>query len=122
MPGGFLPGIQETPSPGTDNQSPLNKEMNMWNLLVFALIGLLAGTAARMFYPGRQPTRILGTLVLGMAGGLAGGMFSWIFWPVVEGQFQSGNLILSVLGAVIVLATWAGVAYGRSLRGTRRSP
>jgi uncharacterized membrane protein YeaQ/YmgE (transglycosylase-associated protein family) len=38
----------------------------MWNFLVFALIGLLAGTAARMLYPGRQGMRILGTMVLGI--------------------------------------------------------
>jgi uncharacterized membrane protein YeaQ/YmgE (transglycosylase-associated protein family) len=31
----------------------------MSNLLVFALIGLLAGLAARMLYPGRQPLRFL---------------------------------------------------------------
>jgi uncharacterized membrane protein YeaQ/YmgE (transglycosylase-associated protein family) len=91
----------------------------MWNLLVFALIGLLAGSAARMLYPGRQPMRVLGTLVLGMAGALAGGIFSWTYWPQVEGQFHTGNLLTSVLGAVVVIALWAGVAYGRALRGYR---
>jgi uncharacterized membrane protein YeaQ/YmgE (transglycosylase-associated protein family) len=85
----------------------------MWNLLVFALIGLLAGTAARMFYPGRQPTRIMGTLVLGMAGALAGGMISWLYWPKVDGQFQSGNLVLSILGAMIAIVVWAGAAFAR---------
>jgi uncharacterized membrane protein YeaQ/YmgE (transglycosylase-associated protein family) len=88
----------------------------MWKLLlVFALIGLLPGTAARMFYPGRQTTRIMGTLVLGMVGALAGGMFSWIYWPAVDRQFQSGNLLMSVLGAMTVIVSWAGVAYARSI-------
>lgn len=87
----------------------------MWNVLVFALIGLLAGSAARVFYPGRQPTRILGTILLGMAGALAGGMLSWIYWAPVDGQFQSGNLVLSILGAMIAIMGWAGVAYARSL-------
>jgi uncharacterized membrane protein YeaQ/YmgE (transglycosylase-associated protein family) len=93
--------------------------MTMWNLLVFSVIGLLAGTAARMFYPGRQPKQILGTQVLGIVGALAGGLISWIYWPAVEGQFQSGNLILSVLGALIVIVLWAGVAYLRSRSGYR---
>ncbi len=88
----------------------------MWNLLVFALIGLLAGTAARMFYPGRQPTQIIGTLVLGMVGALAGGMFSWIFWPAVEEQFHPGNLLMSMLGAMTVIVVWVGVAYARRRR------
>lgn len=94
----------------------------MWNLLVFAVIGVLAGTAARMFYPGRQPTRIMGTLVLGMAGALAGGMLSWLFWPSVQDQFQSGNLLMSIVGAMLVIALWAGAAYTRSLSGYRNAP
>jgi uncharacterized membrane protein YeaQ/YmgE (transglycosylase-associated protein family) len=87
----------------------------MWNLLVFALVGLLAGTAARMLYPGRQPTRILGTLALGAAGGVVGGMISWAYWPEVDNQFHSGNLGVSILGAFIMIAFWAGVSYARNL-------
>jgi uncharacterized membrane protein YeaQ/YmgE (transglycosylase-associated protein family) len=89
------------------------------NLVVFAVIGLVAGAAARVFYPGRQPTRILGTVVLGMAGSLLGGLLSWAFWPAVDGQFLSAALLMSALGAVFVIALWAGVAYGRSISGYR---
>jgi hypothetical protein len=32
----------------------------MWNLPVFAVIGLLTGAAARLLYPGRRSTHILG--------------------------------------------------------------
>jgi len=91
--------------------------MNMWNLLVFAVIGLLAGAAARLLYPGRQSTHILGTMLIGMIGAVAGGMFSWIWWPAVAGEFHTGNLVVSVLGAAMVIVLWAGVAYKRSLRG-----
>lgn len=87
----------------------------MWNLVVFALIGLFAGTAARMLYPGRQPLRILGTLVLGMVGALVGGMISYLYWPAVDDQFHTGNLLVSLLGALLVIAFWAGVAYARRL-------
>lgn len=90
----------------------------MWtNLGVFAFIGLFAGAAARLFYPGRQPLRILGTLVLGVAGGLLGGLASWGVWPEVDGQFQTGALLMSILGAVLVLIAGAGLAYGRRIRG-----
>jgi uncharacterized membrane protein YeaQ/YmgE (transglycosylase-associated protein family) len=91
----------------------------MWNLLVFAVIGLLAGTAARMLYPGRQPMRILGTMVLGIIGALVGGMISYIYWPAVDDEFHSGNLLVSILGAMIVIAFSAGVAYARRLNGYR---
>jgi uncharacterized membrane protein YeaQ/YmgE (transglycosylase-associated protein family) len=89
----------------------------MWNLLVFAVIGLLTGAAARMLYPGRRSTHILGTVLLGIIGAAVGGMISWIWWPAVDGEFHTGNLILSVLGAAIVIALWAGVAYTRRLLG-----
>ncbi len=62
---------------------------------------------------------ILGTMLLGMAGGLAGGMISWIYWQPVEDLFHSGNLLLAVLGAGVVIVFAAGVAYARKLIGYR---
>lgn len=93
----------------------------MWNLIVFAVIGLLAGAAARLLYPRRQPTHILGTMLLGAVGAVVGGMISWGWWPVVDGEFASGNLIVSALGAVVVIAFSAGVAYMRRLSGARNA-
>lgn len=93
----------------------------MWNLLVFAVIGLLTGAAARLLYPGRRSTHILGTMFVGVIGAVVGGMISWGWWPAVGGEFQTGNLILSVLGALTAIALWAGVAYKRRLRGHRNS-
>jgi uncharacterized membrane protein YeaQ/YmgE (transglycosylase-associated protein family) len=87
----------------------------MWNLVVFALIGLLAGTAARMLYPGKEPMQILGTLALGAVGGVVGGLISWAYWPEVDSQFHSGNLAVSIIGAFIMIAFWAGVSYARNL-------
>jgi uncharacterized membrane protein YeaQ/YmgE (transglycosylase-associated protein family) len=89
----------------------------LWNLVVFALIGLFVGGAARLFYPGRQPWRILGTLVLGVAGSLLGGLLSWTIWPAVESDIHTGALLISFLGAVLGLVLWAGVAYARSIGG-----
>lgn len=91
----------------------------MWNLVVFALIGMLAGTAARILYPGRQPMRILGTMALGIVGAVVGGMISWSMWPAVEDQFQTGNLFLSLVGAMSVIVISAGVGYARSIGGSR---
>jgi uncharacterized membrane protein YeaQ/YmgE (transglycosylase-associated protein family) len=93
----------------------------MWNLLVFAVIGLLTGAAARLLYPGRRSTHVLGTMLIGLIGAVVGGMISWIWWPAVDGEFHAGNLVLSVLGAMLVIMLWAGVAYTRSLIGYRNS-
>src|SRR5580692_1708884 len=98
---------------------PEERGIDMGNLLVFAAIGLLTGAAARLLYPGRRSTHILGTMLIGMIGAVVGGMISWSWWPAVDGEFHTGNLILSVLGAMTVIVLWAGVAYTRSLIGYR---
>ncbi len=91
----------------------------MWNLVVFVAIGLLTGAAARMLYPGRQPIRILSTLALGATGGAIGGMISWAGWPEVNDQFQTGNLIVSVLGALAAIVTWQIITYAKGIGGYR---
>jgi uncharacterized membrane protein YeaQ/YmgE (transglycosylase-associated protein family) len=92
----------------------------MGNLLIFAVIGLLVGAASRLLYPGRQPLRVVGTLILGMLGALGGGLISWSVWPLEDGQFQSGNIAASMIGAALVLAFGAVVTYGRRLAGSGR--
>jgi len=89
------------------------------NLIVFAMIGLFVGGAARLFYPGRQPMKILGTLVLSMGCALLGGLLSWAFWPEVDNQFSSGALLMSFLAAVVGVVFWAIVSYARSVSGHR---
>ena len=90
----------------------------MWDLLAFALIGLLAGVVARVFYPGRQPAPALGTVVLGLVGALGGGMISWVYWPA-EGEFHIRNCLLSLLGSMLVIVSWSGWAYARSVSNSR---
>jgi uncharacterized membrane protein YeaQ/YmgE (transglycosylase-associated protein family) len=84
-------------------------------LLVFALIGVLAGTAARLFYSQRQTGQVIWTLILGLIGGLGGGAISWLPWPFEENRFHSGNLALAALGAALVLAVAAALAYAQDL-------
>jgi uncharacterized membrane protein YeaQ/YmgE (transglycosylase-associated protein family) len=87
----------------------------MSDLIVFALIGLLVGASSRLLYPGREPAKVLGTLLLAMIGSMLGGVIAWGMWPGVEGQFYAGTLLTSLLGAVVVVAAWACIAYGRRI-------
>src|SRR5947208_2012916 len=80
------------PKPGS---SPPEEGKNVWDLVVFAVIGLFAGAAARLWYPGRQPMRVMGTMLLGMVGSLLGGLLSWTLWRAAEDQLYSGALLMS---------------------------
>jgi uncharacterized membrane protein YeaQ/YmgE (transglycosylase-associated protein family) len=86
-----------------------------WNLLVFTLIGVFAGGSARVFYAGRQPMKILGTVVLGMVGALLGGMLSWIIWPAAVDDIHTGALLLSLSGGLLTLVLWPSWVYFRSI-------
>lgn len=80
-------------------------------LVVFALVGLFTGAAARLFYPGRETVDVLATLLIGAAGSVLGGLLSFAFWPALEGHLATGALLLSALGAMIVLAGIASIRY-----------
>ena len=86
----------------------------LWNLLVFALIGFLAGVVARWLIPGRQSMGILATTALGIVGSLVGGLISGFFWPAADNQIHSAGLLMSVVGAVVALGLY--VVYTRRSR------
>ena len=67
------------------------------------IVGLLAGALAGFFVPGRERYGCLGTMLIGIAGGLLGG-FLWVNLldqPAASGWL--GALIIATIGAVIVL-------------------
>ena len=78
----------------------------MLALIWWMLIGLLAGGLARMLIPGRQSMGLLLTMVLGLAGSVVGGFISsMIFnYDPVDPGFHVGGLMMSTIGAILVLA------------------
>jgi uncharacterized membrane protein YeaQ/YmgE (transglycosylase-associated protein family) len=85
-----------------------------WDLVVFALIGLLAGGVARLFYKGREPLKILGSLALGATGSVLGGLLSLIAWPPDADDIHFGALLMSLFAAGVALVVWPIVAFGRA--------
>ena len=67
----------------------------MWNLFVFAVIGLLTGAPLGCCSRAALLAHSV-TILTGMIGAIAGGMISWSWWPDVVGEFHTGNLILSL--------------------------
>ena len=79
----------------------------MMNFIWWLIIGLIAGALARLIMPGRDPMGIIATILLGIVGSVLGGLVSMAIWrnSATDG-FQPAGLLLSILGAIIVLWIW----------------
>ena len=74
----------------------------MWYLVVLAVFGLIVGAIARLLVPGPTPLGALGTMAAGIAGSLIGGFIGRLL--LGPGFTQGWNWVLSILGAVAVVA------------------
>mgnify|MGYP003910434461 CR=1 FL=1 len=68
------------------------------------LIGLLAGAVAKFIMPGKDPGGFIVTILLGVAGALVGGFIGRAMGLYTAGQ--SAGWIMSILGAIILLALY----------------
>ena len=78
-------------------------KMKWSTLLVIVVIGLIAGALARLLMPGKDPMGIIMTIILGIAGSFVGGFIASLIWKNETGTFRPGGLLLSVLGAILLL-------------------
>jgi uncharacterized membrane protein YeaQ/YmgE (transglycosylase-associated protein family) len=69
-----------------------------------ALIGLLIGAVAKFLMPGKDPGGIIITMLLGIAGSV---IATWLGRVMgMYGPEQSAGFIMSVIGAIILLAIY----------------
>ena len=90
----------------------------MFGFLWWIIIGLIAGLLGRLLVPGPQPMGWLLTIVLGLVGSVLGGFVSSLVFgtdPMKPG-FHAGGLVMSTIGAVIVLVLY-GVFQKRRISG-----
>jgi uncharacterized membrane protein YeaQ/YmgE (transglycosylase-associated protein family) len=81
--------------------------MSLFHIIVWIVVGLIAGALARLIMPGRDPMGILMTIVLGIIGSFVGGFIAnLIFHFGNRDTLHAGGLIMSVVGAIIVLWVW----------------
>ena len=78
----------------------------MLNFIVWLIVGLIAGALARLLMPGRDPMGIIATILLGIVGSIVGGLVSWAIWGSDTRGFQPAGILLSILGAIVVLFLW----------------
>jgi uncharacterized membrane protein YeaQ/YmgE (transglycosylase-associated protein family) len=71
------------------------------------IVGLVVGAIAKLFVPGAGHLSFIMTGVLGIVGSLVGGFIARLFSrPAPGAPFHPAGILLSIIGAVIVLWGW----------------
>ena len=83
----------------------------MFTLIGSILSGILIGALAKFVMPGRDPGGLVVTMLLGIAGALLGGLLGRSLGFYSPGQ--SAGWLMSILGAVVLLALYRVVLSGR---------
>jgi uncharacterized membrane protein YeaQ/YmgE (transglycosylase-associated protein family) len=83
-------------------------------IIVFLIVGLIAGFIARALVPGPDPMGWLGTMILGIVGSFVGGVLLSL---VTTGNFEisATGIIGSIVGAIIVLLIWRAMGGRRGV-------
>jgi uncharacterized membrane protein YeaQ/YmgE (transglycosylase-associated protein family) len=86
------------------------------NWLWVIVIGLVVGALAKLLMPGKDPGGFIVTTLLGVAGSVVATMLGRAIGWYQEGQ--SAGFIMSVIGAVVLLAIYHAVIRRRSVMRT----
>ena len=78
-------------------------------LIVWIIVGLIAGVLGKLIMPGRDPGGIIVTILIGMAGALVGGFIMQGLFGLRGGGFIS-TIIVATIGAIILLALYRLIA------------
>ena len=83
-------------------------------LIVFLIFGFVVGFIARALMPGRDPMGWIMTTLLGIVGSFVGWWIGRLagFYHSTHGLHPAG-FIMSLLGAVVVLAIWRNLSTPR---------
>ncbi len=79
----------------------------MGTILVFIVVGLIAGLLAKLVLPGRDPGGLIVTTLIGIAGAFIGGLVLQFLGSAagVTG-INIWSILVATLGAVILLAIY----------------
>jgi uncharacterized membrane protein YeaQ/YmgE (transglycosylase-associated protein family) len=77
---------------------------NLMGILTWILFGLVVGVIAKLLMPGRDPGGFIVTILLGIAGALFGGFIGRAMG--FYGENQGAGWIMSILGAILLLAIY----------------
>lgn len=81
--------------------------MGIMHIVWSVIVGFVVGLLARAIMPGADHMGFLATSVLGIVGSMVGGFIGGMISKPVEGAtFHPAGIVLSVVGALVVLFVW----------------
>jgi uncharacterized membrane protein YeaQ/YmgE (transglycosylase-associated protein family) len=72
-------------------------------ILMWIIVGLIAGAVAKLIMPGKDPGGIIVTILVGIGGSILGG---WLATVILGATTGPAGLIGSVIGALILLGIY----------------
>jgi uncharacterized membrane protein YeaQ/YmgE (transglycosylase-associated protein family) len=79
----------------------------MLHIIWYIIVGFIVGLIARAVMPGVQHLGFVITTLLGIGGSIVGGLIARLFSKPADGaSFHPAGLILSIIGALILLFVW----------------
>ncbi len=88
----------------------------MLSFIWMCIIGLIAGAIAKLIMPGKDPGGLIVTMLIGIAGSIVAGYLGRVIGWYQEGQ--GAGLIMSVAGAILLLAIYRLVKGRQSSAGS----
>lgn len=77
--------------------------MGVMHIIWMIIVGFIVGLIARFIYPGAVSLGFWATSIVGIIGSLIGGVIGGLLWRRPDGKFHPAGIILSIVGALIVL-------------------
>jgi uncharacterized membrane protein YeaQ/YmgE (transglycosylase-associated protein family) len=84
----------------------------MFGIIGWIIFGAIVGIIAKLLHPGRDPGGFIITIGLGIAGSLLGGFIGRVIGLYRQGQ--GAGIIMSIIGAIILLVIYHAVAGRRT--------
>jgi uncharacterized membrane protein YeaQ/YmgE (transglycosylase-associated protein family) len=89
----------------------LNQIKSMLHIIWYIIVGFIVGWIARAIMPGAQHLGFIMTTLLGIGGSIVGGLIGRLFSKPEPGSaFHPAGLIMSIIGAIILLFIWGKLA------------
>lgn len=80
--------------------------MSLQAILIWSVLGLVAGIIAKLLMPGKQGINPITTVLLGIIGSVIGGKVGSLIGWGVAGEFSIKGIVTAVGGALLLMFVW----------------